>query len=30
LLEYGVLQVWQKQEDQWRLLARQGWKPEIS
>ena len=30
LLEFGVLQVWQKQDDQWRLLARQGWKPEIS
>src|SRR6516165_9328454 len=30
LLEFGVLQVWQKQDDQWRLLARQGWKPEIT
>jgi ketosteroid isomerase-like protein len=30
LLEFGVLQVWQKQDGQWRLLARQGWKPEIS
>ena len=30
VLEFGVLQVWQKQDDQWRLLARQGWKPEIS
>jgi len=30
LLEFGVLRVWQKQDDQWRLLARQGWKPEIS
>ena len=30
LLEFGVLQVWQKQDDEWRLLARQGWKPEIS
>jgi hypothetical protein len=29
-LEFGVLQVWQKQDGEWRLLARQGWKPEIS
>ena len=29
-LEFGVLQVWQKQHGQWRLLARQGWKPEAS
>jgi Domain of unknown function (DUF4440) len=28
--EFGVLQVWQKQDGQWRLLARQAWKPEIS
>jgi hypothetical protein len=25
-VEFGVLQVWQKQDSQWRLLARQGWK----
>ena len=30
LSEFGALQVWQKQDGQWRLLARQGWKPEIS
>ena len=29
-VEFGVLQVWQKQDSQWRLLARQGWKPETS
>jgi ketosteroid isomerase-like protein len=29
-LEFGVLQIWQKQHGQWRPLARQGWKPEIS
>ena len=28
--EFGVLQVWQKQDREWRLLARQAWKPEIS
>jgi len=25
-VEFGVLQIWQKQDSQWRLLARQGWK----
>ncbi len=25
-VEFGVLQVWQKQDSQWKLLARQGWK----
>ena len=30
LLEFGALQVWQKQDSQWRLLARQGWKPDIT
>ena len=29
-VEFGVLQVWQKQDSQWRLLAQQGWKPETS
>ena len=27
---FFVLQVWQKQHGRWRLLARQGWKPEAS
>jgi methanogenic corrinoid protein MtbC1 len=25
-VEFGVLQIWQKRDGQWRLLARQGWK----
>ena len=25
-VEFGVLQIWQQQDGQWRLLARQGWK----
>ena len=25
-VEFGFLQIWQKQNSQWRLLARQGWK----
>jgi hypothetical protein len=25
-VEFGVLQIWQRQDSQWRLLARQGWK----
>jgi hypothetical protein len=25
-VEFGVLQIWQKQDSQWQLLARQGWK----
>jgi hypothetical protein len=25
-VEFAVLQIWQKQDDQWKLLARRGWK----
>ena len=25
-VEFGVLQIWQRQDGQWKLLARQGWK----
>jgi hypothetical protein len=25
-VEFDVLQIWQKQDNQWKLLARQGWK----